>query len=242
MKFSTSCLLVSLTSFVSVLAENSPKFTLDLTTPYVSTLTNYNLFLNDNLLSVQDVSNSCEGYIHENGTLMINDKAVGQGRNYLTTAPQTSSWTVTSPWTISSGVLKLDGNSTFFAVPEDSSSNTFVLSSSVRSVSQGISVVNIQPILSDGSILQTWPKSSSLRGGKLAATIVVPIVAVLLISSALFVWFRVRKQSLKSKKEEQKAADQQNADLVSVMSERTLEGTILDEKNERDLHHVENTV
>lgn len=195
MKFFGNHLLLLLAVLVGVYAGNSDEFTLQLYAPDSSLFSSYNLFLNESYLTITETTETCKGYIHDNGTLFINGYAVGEGRDYLTTVPQSSSWEVTAPWTISNSVLKLNGNSTFYAVPQGTD-GVYVLSIGEESTARGITKINIKPILSDNTLIQTWPKSSSLKGGKLAAAIVVPIVVVLLIALGCFGWIRLRRQAM----------------------------------------------
>lgn len=175
-------------------AGNSAEFTLELKAPETSSFDNYNLYLNESLLSVSDVTSTVTGYIHSNGSLILSGQALGVGRGYLTTSPQSSSWKITSPWKISEGLLRLNGNATFYAVP-DTSTGRYMLSADEESTNRGITLVNIQPTLSNGKILEKWPKTG-LSSGKIAAAVVVPIVGVVLIAVGVFAWFRLRRKAM----------------------------------------------
>lgn len=189
-------MLFLLTGLLCVNAGNSAEFTLQLVAPESTDFDNYNLYLNESLFSIDDVTTTITGYIHNNGSLFVSGSVVGEGRGYLTTSPQSKTWKVTSPWTISQGLLKLNGNSTFYAVP-DTSTGIYMLSADEESTNKGITLVNIKPTLSNGKILQTWPKSG-ISHGHLAAAIVVPIIVVILVVVGVFSWLRLRKQAISS--------------------------------------------
>ncbi|VVT57298.1 uncharacterized protein SAPINGB_P005654 [Magnusiomyces paraingens] len=197
MKFLTSVFSVLLTSALCVSAENSPEFTLQFYAPAINSLSNFNIILSDSIFSVKDVAQSVKGYIHENGTLFVDGYAVGKGRGYLTTTPQSKSWEVSSPWTISEGVLELEGDNEFFAVPEGTP-GSYVLSAAKKAEVRGITKMNIKPVLSDGSIIQTWPKTStstSITSSNYQVDIrlvLAPIAALILVSMTVFSFIRLR--------------------------------------------------
>lgn len=207
MNLFTSYLLVSLTAFIGVIAKSSPEFTLQLHAPDVSIFSSYNIFLNGALFSVEELAETCTGHIDENGSLVVNGHVVGQSRGYLTTAPQSNHWIVPSSWTISEGLLNLNGSSTFYAIPEGSP-GVYMLSAGKKSTARGITKVNIKAIFTETIIIESWPVSS-LTNGKISAFVGVPMVLVSLIAVGIFRWFRLRRSVMLSSNEQGENYDQQ---------------------------------
>lgn len=186
MKFVSSLCSFLLAAALSVHAENSPEFTLQFYAPAISTLSNFNIVLSESLFSVKDVGQAVRGYIDQSGALIVNQQVVGAGRGYLTTTPQSSAWEVSTPWTVSQGILELHCNSTFFAVPEGKTAGSYVLSAAEKAEVRGITKMNIKPVLDDGTVLQTWPRVSvSTAPSKWMVDIrfvLAPLVAIVMIS------------------------------------------------------------
>lgn len=182
--------------FIGINASgNSPEFTLQLYAPDKDLFSTYNIFVNESYVTIDKSLETCTGYIHQNGTLFLNGYAVGEGRDYLTTIPQSNTWEVTDSWTISNGLLTYHGNSTFYAVPSGSSGQ-YMFSVGDETIAYSITKIQVKPVLNDKSILETWPKKSGIRGGKLAAAIVVPIVGVFLILAGIYSWFVLRRRAM----------------------------------------------
>lgn len=164
MKF-TSYLFVSLTALAGVLAENSPDFTLRVDAPKTE-LDGFNLFLQDDgKLYLSATAETCYGYIHDNGSLILDSHVVGDGRNYLSTEAFSTAWKVAQNWTISSGVLKLYDELTFHAIPEGTVDGLYVLGTG-NAVSSGDNIIEVKitPVINSSDIIiQSWPVEEGIN-------------------------------------------------------------------------------
>lgn len=95
---------------------DSAIFQLDLYAPD-TILSNASIYIGDDLkVYIANNTESVEGYISSNGTLIIDAYAVGIGKNYLSLSADSSSFMLAVPWSIEGGLLKLYDND-FHAVP-----------------------------------------------------------------------------------------------------------------------------
>lgn len=103
-------------TFCTLAFADSDKFQLDLYAPD-TILSSASIYIGDDLkVYIANNTESAQGYISNNGSLIIDNYAVGIGKNYLSLSADSSSFMLSVPWSVESGFLKLYDND-FHAVP-----------------------------------------------------------------------------------------------------------------------------
>ncbi|VVT57299.1 uncharacterized protein SAPINGB_P005655 [Magnusiomyces paraingens] len=155
--------ILLLITLVGVIKADSPTFTLYLNATGTK-LDGYSLYLSDDgRFYISQSSKSITGYIRDDTKFVVEGNVTGDGRNFLSTQALSSAWKECSPWTVVDGVLELYGLYNFHVFPEGSVDDLYVLGTG-NAVGGGVeyrTLVTINPVLSDGSVLQTWPETSS---------------------------------------------------------------------------------
>lgn len=155
--------LVALVAIIGLVNAASQKFTLKLDASGTK-LDGYNLYVEDDgRFYISQSTQTCSGAIQDDGTLVINGETVGDGRNFLSVIALSTAWHKAEPWTIVDGVLELYGLLNFHVFPEGSIDDLYVLGTG-NAMGGGVQYrteVKIIPVLSDGSILQSWPSAET---------------------------------------------------------------------------------
>lgn len=153
MKFFVT-ILASLVCFSSLVLTSSPEFELVLDAPD-TILSDASIYVGDDLkIYIANDTEPASGYIANNGSLMIENYAVGIGKNYLSLTGFSSSFEPAVPWSIEDGLLKLYDND-FHAVPSGMDGIYVIGNANAHSGQDDVIPIGIKAVEVDSSTTTT---------------------------------------------------------------------------------------